>query len=121
VTDETYGSQYTVRFMRPVETAIDIAITVKRQGFSGANLEQTVKDAIMQWYNGQIDGVDGIKIGRSVSPFEISAAVSTVIPEVFITNVGVCTHGSTPASTTLTFGAVHKATVSESNITVTVI
>ena len=120
VVDEAYGNTYTVRFMRPVQTAIDVAITVKRQDFSGANLEQSVKDAVMSWYNGEIDGVDGIKIGKSVSPFEISAAVSDVIPEIFITSVGVCTHGGTPTSTTLSFGAVHKAALEESNITVTV-
>ena len=120
VTDEAYGSQYTVRFMRPVLTSIDVAITVKRQGFSGADLEQSVKDAVMQWFNGEVEGVDGIKIGKAVSPFEISAAVSTVIPEIFITGVGVCTHGGSPAATTLTFGAVHKANLVQSNITVTV-
>lgn len=120
ITDDAYGTPYTVRFMRPEETPIDIAVTVSRQKYSGADLEQAVKNAIIQWYNGDVDGVDGIKIGKSVSPFEISAAVSTVIPEIFITSVGVCNHGGEPASTTLTFGAVHKATISESNITVTV-
>lgn len=120
VTDESYGTQYTVRFMRPVLSSVDVDITVKRQGFSGSDLEQSVKNAVMQWYNGEVDGVDGIKIGKSFSPFEISAAVSAVIPEIFITNVGVCTHGGTPSSSTLTFGAVHKADLVESNITVTV-
>lgn len=120
VTDEAYGSQYTVRFMRPVLTSVDVAITVKRQGFSGADLEQSVKNAVMKWYNGDVEGVDGIKIGKSFSPFEISAALSAVIPEIFITTVGVCLHGGTPAATTLSFGSVHKADLVESNITVTV-
>lgn len=120
VIDETYGTTYTVRFMRPKQTAVDVAITVSRQGYSGADIEQAVKDAVLKWYNGEIDGVDGIKIGKAVSPFEISAAVSDVIPEIFITSVGVCEHGGTPASTTLTFGSVHKATIEEADITVTV-
>ena len=121
VIDETYGTTYPVTFMRPEQTAIDVVITVSRQGYSGADLSQAVKDATMDWYNGDIDGVDGITIGKSVSPFEISAAISDVIPEVFIVGVSVCEHGGTPAPATLTFGAIHKATLVESNITVNVI
>lgn len=120
VIDEAYGTVYPVTFMRPEETAIDIAITVSRQDYSGADLSDRVKDAILQWYNGEIDGVDGIKIGKAVSPFEISAAVSVVLPDIFISDVKIAEHGETPAATTLTFGRVHKATVDESNITVTV-
>lgn len=120
VIDEAYGTTYTVKFMRPITSAMDVALTVSRQGYSGADLEDAVKDAVMQWYNGEIDGVDGIKIGKAASPFEISAAVSDVLPDIFITSVGVCAHGGTPASTTLTFGAVHKATLDRANISVTI-
>lgn len=121
ITDDAYGTNYPVTFIRPVESPIDIEITVSRQNYSGANIQQAVKDAIVQWYSGNVEGVDGIKIGKSVSPFEISAAVSAIIPEVFITNVEICLHGGTPEATTLSFGAVHKATIDESNITVTVV
>ena len=46
VTDETYGTAYTVKFMRPITQAIDIVISVNRQGYSGADLEDAVKDAV---------------------------------------------------------------------------
>lgn len=120
VIDESYGTTYNVCFIRPVQSSIDVSVTVSRQGYSGSDIEQAVKNAVMQWYNGEIDGVDGIKIGKSVSPFEISAAISDVIPDIFISNVGVCAHGGTPESSTLTFGVVHKAVLEETNITVVV-
>lgn len=120
VIDETYGTVYPVTFIRPEQTAIDISVIVSRQGYSGADLSDRVKEAIIQWYNGEIDGVDGIKIGKAVSPFEISAAISAVIPDIFITDVKLAKHGQTLAATTLTFGAVHKATVDINNITVAV-
>lgn len=120
VIDETYGTTYPVTFMRPVQASIDVSVTVSRQGYSGSDLASAVKSAVMSWYNGEIDGIDGITIGKSVSPFEISAAISTVIPEVFINSVDVCEHGETPEPVTLTFGAVHKAVLEESNITVTI-
>lgn len=120
VIDEAYGTTYTVRFMRPITQAIDVSISVSRQGYSGADLADAVKDAIMRWYNGEIDGVDGISIGKAVSPFEISAAVSDVLPDIFVADVGVCAHGGTPAASTLSFGEVHKATLDRTNISVTV-
>ena len=121
VIDESYGTVYQVTFMRPVETAIDIEIEVKRQDYSGSDLETAVKDAIIQWYNGEVDGVDGIKIGKAVSPFEIASAVSDVLPDIFISNVEIAEHGDTPSATTLTFGEIHKATVDRANITVSII
>lgn len=120
VIDEAYGTVYKITFMRPVQTSIDIVITVDRQDYSGADLSDKVKDAIMQWYDGDVEGVDGIKIGKAVSPFEISAAVSQVIPDIFITDVKLAEHGSTPQATTLSFGSVHKAVLDRANITVTV-
>lgn len=120
VIDESYGTVYQVTFIRPVEQPIDIEVSVKRQDYSGADLEDKVKDAVIQWYNGDVDGVDGIRIGKAVSPFEISAAISDVLPDIFITDVKIAEHGSTAVAETLTFGAVHKATVSRTNITVTV-
>lgn len=120
VIDESYGTTYSVTFMRPETTDIDVVITVARQDYSGADLEGAVKQAVMNWYNGEIDGVDGIKIGKSVSPFEISAAVSDAIPDIFITTVKVAEHGETPSAETMTFGAIHKAVLDEDNITVVV-
>lgn len=118
VTDEAYGNEYTVRFMRPIETAIDVKIKVLKQAYSGADLRTAVKNAIMQWYNGEVDGVDGIKIGKDVSPFEIAAAVSVLLPDVFIDYVKVATHGQTPTAETLAIAEVHKATLVATNITV---
>lgn len=120
VIDESYGTTYPVVFMRPEMVDIDIEITVSRQDYSGADLEDAVKQAVMNWYDGEIEGVDGIKIGKSVSPFEISAAISSVIPDIFITNVKIAEHGETPTAETMSFGAIHKAIVSKANITVTI-
>lgn len=121
VIDEAYGTSYEVKFMRPINTPIQVSINVSRQNYSGADLDSAVKSAIMQWYNGEIDGVDGIKIGKAVSPFEISAAVSDVLPDIFIQTVLVGESGGVLSPTTLSFGAVHKATLNVSDITVAIV
>lgn len=120
VIDPAYGTTYNVSFLRPVIEQVDVEITVNRQNYTGSDLTAAVKQAIMNWQAGENPEVDGIKIGGSVSPFEISAAVSSELPDIFIAGVGVALHGETPAADTLTFGEVHKAQITEDNITVTI-
>lgn len=121
VVDDVYGTTYKVRFIRPILTDIDISITVKRKDYTGEDLVGDVKTAIMNFANGNNPEVDGIVIGGPVSPFEISAAVSSEIPEIFIKEVLVGTHGGSLSPTTITtIGAIHKANITPSNITVTI-
>lgn len=120
VIDEAYGTTYAVRFVRPSLTDVDIEITVARKSYSGENLTQAVKDAIMNFARGDNPEVDGIVIGGSLSPFEISAAVSSELPDIFITEVKVGEHGETLSAATMTFGAIHKANILPNNINVNI-
>ena len=120
VSDGAYGVNYPVTFNRPQQLAFDIKIDVNQNTYTGSSLSQAVKDAIMAWANGEIDGVDGLKIGQNVSPYEIGAAVSDKIPQIYVKSVKICLHGGTPAATELTCTVGQIYTISESNITVTV-
>lgn len=120
VIDEAYGTPYNVSFARPQLTDVDINITVARKSYSGDNLEQAVKNAIITFANGNNPEVDGIVIGGSLSPFEISAAVSSELPDIFITDVKVGAHGETTSPATMTFGSLHKANILAENIFVTI-
>ena len=75
----------------------------------------------MDWANGENPEVDGIKIGKDVSPFEISAAVSNMIPEVFIRDCKIGVVGGTPAAEIITMDAADKGVIEATNITVTII
>lgn len=120
VIDEAYGTTYNVKFMRPITTNMDVEVYLNKQGYSGADLVNAVKDAVLQWYDGSIDGVDGVRIGKDVSPFEIGAAVSYVLPDIFITSVKIAAHGSTPTTNVMTINKVHKALLSRANIKVSI-
>ena len=121
IIDENFGTVYPVSFVRPVLTDVDIEITVQRKNYTGDDLEQAVKNAIFNFANGENPEVDGIVIGGALSPFEISAAVSSEIPEIFIREVLVGEHDSTLSAETMTFGYLHKANITEANITVTIL
>ena len=120
VIDEAYGTTYKVRFVRPILTDVDIVVNVARKSYSGDNLEQAVKNAIITFANGGNPEVDGIVIGGSLSPFEIGAAISSELPDIFITSVSVGAHGQSVSPATMTFGSIHKANILEQNITVNI-
>lgn len=120
VIDEAYGTTYKVRFVRPILTDIDIVVNVARKSYSGDNLEQAVKNAIMTFAKGDNPEVDGIVIGGSLSPFEVGAAISSELPDVFITSVSIGVHGQSVSPATMTFGSIHKANILEQNITVNI-
>ena len=120
VIDEAYGTTYKVRFVRPVLTDVDIVVNVVRKSYSGDNLEQAVKNAIMNFARGDNPEVDGVVIGGSLSPFEIGAAISSELPDIFIKSVSVGAHGQSVSPATMTFGSIHKANILEQNITVNI-
>ena len=122
VIDESYGTTYKVRFIRPILTDIDIDITVRRKNYTGNDLDGAIKTAIQNFVDGKNPEVDEVVIGGAVSPFEISAAVSSEIPEIFIQEVKVGEHGGTLSPETLTsIGYIHKANITPANITVHII
>ena len=122
VLDPIYGTSYTVKFARPKSVSVVVNITVERQNYTGADLESAVKNAILTWAAGENDGVEGLKIGTDISPFEISAAVSNTLPEIFIRDCEIGKQGgSAPEAAILTLDVAEKGVITASNITVTVI
>ncbi len=120
VIDGAYSVEYDVIFNRPQEIQIDVEITVAAQNYSGDDLEADVKAAILSWAAGEVEGVDGLTIGRDVSPFEVASAVSFMVPAPFVSDCKVCLHGGSPAATTINIDSKSVARVVEGNITVTV-
>lgn len=120
VTDPAYGTAYTVKFARPQSIPIYIDITVGRQEYAGEDLETSVKNAIITWARGENPEVEGPSIGLNISPFEIGAAVSNTIPEIYIRDVKIGKSADSLANTIITMDTVQKGTVDISNITVTI-
>lgn len=121
VVDGAYGVSYTVTFNRPDVLNFDVVIDVSSAGYSGDDLEGDVKQAVLQWATGGVSGVDGLKIGQNVSPFEIGAAVSDVIPTIYVKGVKICSHGGTPAYAELTCTIAEKYAIALADITVNVV
>ncbi|WP_265494794.1 baseplate J/gp47 family protein [Providencia heimbachae] len=88
---ETISDQtYPVKFDRAKEIVLFCRVTVKK---ATVDAQTIIPSAVESWANGDIDGDGGLVVGRDVSPFEISAGISTVEPRLFITRVELSTDG----------------------------
>lgn len=122
VLDPISGTSYEVKFARPRLVNLVVEITVARQDYAGSDLETDIKKAIADWATGENSEVDGIKIGKDVSPFEISAAVSNSIPEIFIRDCKIGIVDGEPAeASVITMDEADKGVIESANITVTII
>lgn len=119
-TDEYDGEDHTVVFAKPIEHAVACTVNVKRQYYSGDDLEGAVKSAIAEFLSGDNPEVDSVGIGETLSPFEIAAAISSVIPDIFITSVTIGNVGSAQSTNVITLGEAEKLVIDPTNITVNI-
>ncbi|PHM51038.1 baseplate J/gp47 family protein [Xenorhabdus sp. KK7.4] len=90
VTERVSGQEYEIRFDRPTEKIVFCRVTVKK---STVDAQSLIPAAVEQWVRGELDGDSGLVVGREVSPFEISAAINSIEPRLFITKVELSTDG----------------------------
>lgn len=121
VTDPLTDVDYQVSFNRPTYTPIQVSITVNVPSASvSEDLQQSVINALLAWANGEVQGVQGLMLNTPVSPFEAAAAVSDQLPDLFVSNVQVGLVGGSLSTNVLTMNVNQRATLAQSNISVTI-
>ena len=121
VNDPFSGQNYTVLFDRPTPTAVAVRIMVRRS----ADVTDPVtasRSSVLRYAAGEIPGEDGFVVGADVSPFEMSGAINSDNPSLFVERVEVDDNLQTPVWSTdvLEIPLNGIATVAEGNITVIV-
>ena len=117
VVDALSGQAQVVKFDRPTDIPILVRVTVRPTALDVQNL---VRDAIMDYVNGDLEGGMGLTVGVNVYPFEFSGACNQVEPSIVVTNVELSTDGSTWSSAPLTIALDEVATLQRSSITVNI-
>lgn len=108
----------TVIFARPSTKEIEVKVTLA-SGQATNDMKAKVKQAITQYVGGNIEQVEGLRIGTFVSPFEIASAITIQIPEIYISQVEIKVKNVGSFSTaTISVNANEKATIDEEDITV---
>ena len=111
-------SNYPVTFNSALTVPLKLQIKVYRNTYAGDDLPGSIKNAVTRWGNNLVSGVDGIRIGHSVSPFEVGAGISAVIPEILIQEIQIGTLDGEFGFTPVMISAGSIATISDSDITV---
>lgn len=118
VTDTFSGQITPVKFDRPTEIPILVRVTVRS---TPLDVQTLVRDAIMDYVNGDLEGGMGLTVGANVYPFEFSGACNQIEPSIVVTNVELSTDGTTWSSAPLTVALDEVATLQRSSITVNVV
>lgn len=121
-TDPDSGQLINVKFDRPTEKPMLVQVTAKVG--ASTNAVQDIKDAVIAYANGEVDGENGFALGEDTSPFEIGSAVNVQLSDVFVNKVQIATvaAGAGAYSTdTITNEIFEKATIQESNIEVIIL
>lgn len=80
------GQTYEVKFQRPDPLQVYAKVTVK-QGTEIADPATLVRNAILAYANGEVEGEDGFIIGGDVTPWELAGAVNIGSPGLFVLGV----------------------------------
>ena len=114
------GQSLTVLFDRPTVIPIYVQITVTVI-IPLQDPITAIKTAITDYMAGNINNIEGVGVGDTVSPFELSGAVTAVYPGVF---VNLCQISLSPSSgfqtTEMTFSKWEIASIPAGNIVVTI-
>jgi uncharacterized phage protein gp47/JayE len=114
------GQTYNVLFDRPTAVPMIARVTV-RKGSSLVDAQVTVRDAIVAYANGELDGERGFVVGGNVSPFELAGAVAQQVPGLFVAKVEVATAAGGPGTYQTTEVAIalnQLASISTGDVTV---
>lgn len=83
VTDAASGQSYPVKFDRPSVVYVQARVTVRAGGALG-NVPEAVRNAILAYAGGEMDGEAGFVVGGSVSAFELGGAAMRGAPGVYV-------------------------------------
>ena len=118
IKDKWFGALYSVKFNRPEIVDIYISISVDRGTSASTELEESIKNSVLSFANGEIAGYTGLNIGVNVSPFEIAAGINALIPGITVKNLKVGTSEDNLSTDEIKIHVNQKAAVAYENIKV---
>lgn len=119
--DDNDNSSHTIIFAKPINHDVACTVTVKRQNYSGEDLEADIKNAIAEFLAGNNPEVARVEIGGTLSPFEIAAAISSSIPDIFVSSVLIGDVGDTQGTSVIVLGEAEKLVIDPEDITVNIV
>lgn len=120
VVEPVSGQTYAVTFDRPV--LVPIFVRVEYSGGAAlADPATAIRDAIVDYANGNQEEEQGLTVGQDVSAFELAGAVNRAFPSVYVRSltIGTAPGALSPASVAITIQ--QRAQIAAGNIVVEVV
>lgn len=116
IIEPSTGQSYPVKFDRPDDIGILINVTA-----SNVTTDAVVQ-AILDYADGLINGLQGFVVGADVSPFELAGAIMSENPGAYVSLVEISLSTGSPSfsTTPISIGVNQKAVTQLSYITVTI-
>ncbi|CAM6031752.1 unnamed protein product [Sphagnum compactum] len=86
VVDPISGQQYAPRWDIPTDIPLLVSVTVKQGTFIGDPTTAVIQ-AVLDFGNNVIDGLQGFSVGESASPFDIAAGILQECPGLYVRSV----------------------------------
>ena len=118
--DPNDSQDHTVVFAKPLSANIATTIAVQKKNYAGDDLEGDIKAAIANFIAGDNPEVDPVGIGGVLSPFEIAAAISSEIPDIFVSSITIGRVGSAQGTAVIQLDEAEKLVIAPENITVSI-
>ena len=112
------GGSYTMTFNYATPVPIYVYLDVRNNGYGG-NVEVAIQEILLNWFSGNLDIDDSlkIKIGKSISAFEISSILMQNLP-IYIPSCYIGTSPNPNTSNEIAISKIQIATITTNNITV---
>jgi hypothetical protein len=121
VIDPASGQSYTVKWDLPTPVPLLVQVTVRQGTFVG-DITDAVTQAVVDFGNNAISGLQGFGVGQSASPFEIAAGIQSECQGLYVKNVEIATVSSgiyAPAE--IAMAIYQKPTIIGANVSVVIV
>lgn len=120
VRDGTYQTPYTMTFNMAQPVQIYMALTIQNLSYTGSNIADAVRNIIIDWFAGNLSGIQPVSIGQSVSIFEITSVLSSQIG-IYIKSCTIGTSAGSLGVNEIPIAITQIATIQYENIAITVL
>ena len=120
VTDSIANATYEVSFDFATQVPIYASITVSTGTAAAPDLEATIKQAFIDYSNGNIEGFSGFKVGGDISAFEIAAGIGAAVTGIVVQDLKIGTISGNLSTAEIPININQVAQFSIENITVTI-
>ena len=79
ISPEIGGGTFTAVYNTPASIPIYVSMNVSVGNYTGADIQNDIKNTLVEWGAGNLNNEQGLTIGKSVSPFNISCVVQRTL------------------------------------------